>query len=48
MQGVVIRIVARHDPTDNFAARSRQKERGISMFEKGLLRTIEKILPLEQ
>ena len=48
MKGVIVWIVARHDPADDFAARAREKKRGIAVLEKGMFLSIEKLLPFEE
>ena len=48
VERVVARIVARHDPADDFAARARQKKRGIAMLIKRVFLAIEELLSLDQ
>ena len=48
VERVVLRVVARHDPPDDFAAGPRQKKRGIAVLVKRMLFAIEELFPLEQ
>ena len=47
MKGVVVRIVARHDSTDDFAIPPCEEERGVPVLEKRMLLAIEKFFALE-
>ena len=48
MERVVVRVVARHDPPNGFAAGAREKERRVAVLEKRVPGTIDKLLSLEQ
>jgi hypothetical protein len=48
MKGIIVWIVARHDSTDDFPARAREKKRGRTVLEKGMFLLVEKFLPFEE
>jgi hypothetical protein len=48
MQRVIARIVARHDPPDDFAARAGEEEFGIAVLIKWMFLPIEELFPLDQ
>ena len=48
MVGVIVWIVARHDPPDDFTVGAGEKKRGRAVFEKGMFLLIEKFLSFEQ
>ena len=48
MKRVVIRVVARHDPPNDFTAGSGKKKRRIPMLVKRVLPAIQELFPLEQ
>ena len=46
MQGIIVWVVAGHDSSGQFSVFSGQKERGVAMFVKGMLLSIEEGLAL--
>jgi hypothetical protein len=48
MERVILWIVARHDPSNDFAAGTGEKKRGITVLIKRMFFAIKKFLPLEQ
>ena len=48
MIGVIVWIVASHDPPDDFPIGAGEKKRGRAVFEKGMFLLIEKFLSFEQ
>ncbi len=48
MDRVVVRIVTRHDPADNFSSSPGDEKRGVAVLEKGMFRPVEKRFSLEK
>ena len=48
MERVVLWIIARHDPPDDFTATPRQKKGGIAVLVKRMFLPIKELLPLNQ
>ena len=44
---IVVRIVARHDPPDDVAAATREKQRRVAVLVERMLLAIEELLPLD-
>ncbi len=48
MERVIARIVARHDPPDDFAARAGEEKCGIAVLVEWMFLAIEELFPLDQ